>query len=522
VLPGIPRVFTPYRMAYAAVLTGLRPPKPSANLQINPYLLYEAAQSKAGNGPPQQRGAPKLGGELKWAISPSTVLDVTANTDFAQADVDQQVINLERFSVLFPERRQFFLENANIFRPNITNFFMPFFSRRIGLDDAGNTIPLDAGLRLTAQTPRRSVGALAMQQRAVESSPQSRFGVLRYAENLGTQSRIGGMMTYRHDAAMEQNGQFTPANHNYTYTLDGLYRPAQSLTVQTIASVSRDQAAGDGLGAQLWAGYNTNLLYVGWLGYYVRNYQPGMGLERFGRDYIYDSPAIRFDLRPAWLPKRVLSYQPGIYAGIFHRHDLRGIISANLAVTPLELVFQSGASFKYTFEPQWQELEAEERFVGIGVAPGSYDYWRHYLAWSSDLSAKLAGSASYSFGGYFDGHLGTWQLMGRYAPSPRLAFSADYIFNHIRELGPAAEALQTHLLGANARLAVNPRLQFIGFYQYNTAAQRAVWNLRLAWEYRPLSFFYVVFNSNQFHHLDPADRFAQQQGIAKVSYLRQF
>lgn len=177
--PQIPRAFTPYRMAYEGILTNLKTPKPSSNIQINPYVLGAAGQEKI-NGVGETLFNKKLGGEVKWAISSNTVLDVTLNTDFAQAEVDRQIVNLDRVSLLFPEKRQFFLENASLFQANVTSFIQPFFSRRIGLDDNGNPIPIHGGFRLITQNDKYSLGAIGMSQKGTESTEGSQFGVLRY------------------------------------------------------------------------------------------------------------------------------------------------------------------------------------------------------------------------------------------------------------------------------------------------------------------------------------------------------
>lgn len=121
-------------------------------MQVNPYFLVANGSTREGQQLEEKDDELEIGGEFKWALTPNTVIDGTINTDFAQADVDQQVQNLTRFSVLFPERRQFFLENANIFRTSSTSLIQPFFSRRIGLNENGQPIPIDAGLRFTSQT----------------------------------------------------------------------------------------------------------------------------------------------------------------------------------------------------------------------------------------------------------------------------------------------------------------------------------------------------------------------------------
>jgi len=517
VIPAVPRVFDPYRMAYEAILTNINPPKPSANIQVNPYLLAEGNLNKE-NGETTGNASPKAGGEVKWAINPNTVLDVTYNTDFAQADVDRQVINLERFSVLFPERRQFFLENAEIFRSSITSFIQPFFSRKIGLDDFGNPIPLNGGLRFTNQNSKQALGILGMSQRAAGESGESQFGVARYVRYLGSQSKIGGMFTYRNDLGADS----ISSNKNYTYTIDGVYRPNQKFNVQGMLSASVDEKTGNGIASQVWASYRNNAVYMGWLGYFVYDYNPAMGLERFGRNYFYNNPAIDFDLRPKWLPEKIRRLKPSAFAGIFQKHDLSEIISSDISILPLVLEWQNGAEFSYQVSAIGQNLDFDESFVGITVSQGRYNYWRQQLTYNSDLSNKISGTATIGTGGYFDGKLHTLNAALRWAPIPYIEITTDYIFNAILDLGLENEDINTHLWGVNTRLALNPRIQFNGFYQWNSSINRSLWNMRASWEYKPLSFLYLVFNSNNSWLFNPNDRIVNQQGIVKLTYIRQF
>ncbi|MGB5653202.1 MAG: DUF5916 domain-containing protein, partial [Robiginitalea sp.] len=163
VFPAIPQSFSENRMTYAAKLTGLEVPPPSANIRIEPYALYQYDETKSGEQLTDKLNQPKVGGDVKWAISPNAVLDLTINTDFAQADVDQAVNNLERFNIFFPERRQFFLENSGIWAGGNSTSVRPFFSRTIGLDNTFNAspAPLDAGARYTDRNERRTIAALA-------------------------------------------------------------------------------------------------------------------------------------------------------------------------------------------------------------------------------------------------------------------------------------------------------------------------------------------------------------------------
>lgn len=132
VFPAIPQSFSENRMTYAAKLTGLEVPLPSANIRVEPYVLYQYDENKSGDNLVSKLNEPKIGGDIKWAINPNAVLDLTINTDFAQADVDRAVNNLERFNIFFPERRQFFLENSGIWAGGGNFQVRPFFSRTIG------------------------------------------------------------------------------------------------------------------------------------------------------------------------------------------------------------------------------------------------------------------------------------------------------------------------------------------------------------------------------------------------------
>ncbi len=513
--PAVPRVFTVYRMAYEGILEGIETPPPSTNLQFNPYALAQQTEETGSDGETDF----EFGGEMKWAISQSTVLDLTLNTDFAQADVDRQVVNLDRFSVFFPERRQFFLENANVFNASVTNWIRPFFSRRIGLDTAGNPIPLDGGARLTHRSSAQELGLLAMHQPAQGPNPDSSFLVGRYSRNVAGQSRLGGMVTWRRDGALDGDGLMLAENENTTFTIDGLWRPEQTYGVQAMASVSRDDATGDGVGAQLWAFYENNFVYVGLLEYFNKDYNPGIGLEILDTNYVMHSPAVSFDFRSDWLPGPVRSFNPGVEAYVFQDSDDGDLLFGYAPIRPFRIYFQNGAQIGTFIEPNWQRLDEPFSPVGIEIAPGDYDYTRYRVEVESDQSASLAGGIEVESGDYFDGELTTYEASFRYAPSPYLEVSADYVLNQIRGLGVAQEDVDTELLGLNLRLALSPQLQFNTFYQRNTANDTSNWNARLAWEYRPLSFLYVVYNRNEDEGIDRDFRNVGEQIIAKFTYL---
>ena len=215
VFPAIPQSFSPYRMTYAAQLNGLELPRPSANIRVEPYALFQ--YDRAGNtSTPDTRNSFKGGGDLKWAITPHSVLDLTVNTDFAQADVDRAVNNLERFNIFFPERRQFFLENSGIWAGANNQSVVPFFSRRIGLQGNFNAAPatVHAGARYTVRDEDQAIAGLYIHQAETDQSAAASFAVARYLRNYGKENNIGVMLTHRLDEASEGLG--TAASHNST------------------------------------------------------------------------------------------------------------------------------------------------------------------------------------------------------------------------------------------------------------------------------------------------------------------
>ncbi|MEM9834873.1 MAG: DUF5916 domain-containing protein, partial [Bacteroidota bacterium] len=522
--PAVPRAFNVYRMPYEAILTGIEPPPPSANVQVVPYALVSNDRSSLDGDVTEESTDWKLGGEVKWVTGPSSVLDFTYNTDFAQADVDRQVVNLTRFSVLFPERRQFFLEGNEIYNMAAWDELQPFFSRRIGLDDRGNPIPIDAGIRFTNRSDKQNIGLLAIRQRADGDTPAANFAVARYSANLSSQGRIGGMATLRHDEA-DETGQSTT---NLTATIDGFFRPTQQINSFWMLSGSRTSGAMEdqGLSGATWTYYSNNWIYLGLVEAFVsEEYNPRAGFIS-ANNYLLTSPAFTLKLRPKWLPQFIREYNPGITTYLYNYLDDLSFREGFVSYQPLSVQFQDGSEFSYRISTNWQSLRNTFSPVGIDILPGDYTFTSHRFAYRSDFSRKMALSASYRLGGYFDGNLNTLSSSLRFAPSPHIQLTADYQFNRLIELGEAVRTVETNLIGTQLRLALNPRVQLISFLQYNTATESTTLNSRFVWEYSPLSYIYLVYNDNRRDLPDPETGLSvtqhDQQGIFKVTYLRQF
>jgi len=521
VLPAIPQSFSENRMVYAAKLTGLEVPPPSSNIRVEPYALYQYDENRLDNRLINKVNDPKVGGDVKWAINPNTVLDLTFNTDFAQADVDVAVNNLDRFNIFFPERRQFFLENSGIWAGGGNFQVRPFFSRTIGLDNTFNATPapLDFGARFTSRDEQETIAALAVRQRATDNSTSSTFGVVRYAKNYGKENNIGAMLTYRLDDTATDLGILN--RNNTTVSIDGFIRPKNEITLSYLLSASMDSESGNtGFSGRLFAGKQTNDYYVGYLNAFVsEDYNPDMGFV-FQKNVMYHSPGGYAILRPKGLPF-IRRWDPGAFLNYYHDFENFGQFQqARLYVFPLFVWFKDNSFLEGSFTPTWQNINFDFFPLGIQIAQKKYNYTRYLLSYKTDQSTKFSSSASLDFGDFYNGVRNTLTSGLRYAPLPNLSLSFDYEYNNINGVGLDKIDLETHLYTSGLRVALNPRTQLSTFYQYNSFDEQARWNIRFSWEYKPLSFIYLVFNDTETDAFDPIQ--SSTQFISKITFLKQF
>lgn len=517
-----PRGYTVLRMSYAGRLAGLQPPPPGTNLRVQPYSIVRRDQIEQTGIPARTDTEPQLGADVKWAITPTSVLDLTVNTDFAQADADIQQINLNRFSVFFPERRQFFLESASLYTLGLGSWGEPFFSRRIGLDGEGAAVPIDGGVRFTQRNTTRNLGLLAIRQRAAGDEPASSFFVARAVQNLGTQHRVGGMLVGRYDGT--RLGQ----RSNQVAVLDGFVRPTASSYVRAaLARSFTSGEGGDGNGAWLHAASQSNRGYFGWIqAYYGEQYNPESGFLPRG-DLILTSPAVTLDLRPSWKPSWVRLFNPGFSSAFYHRASDSQFQEGDIYIYPVTTTFQNSAYFRPFIHPQWQRLESDFSPVpGLTIPAGAYNFTDFGFTFRDDLSRKLWWWVTAGTGAYFDGRKSHLIYRMRVAPSPRASLTIDYVGNRITDVGPQDVDVTTHLWYPELRLALNPRLQLSTLYQYNSTSRSSAWNARLSWEFRPLSYVYLVFNSRDYREPtggwvgDPLP--TESRLIAKATYLFQW
>jgi hypothetical protein len=513
--PGYPRSFIDtYRMDYVALLRGIEPPPPSTNIQINPYLVSQLDRRNETGGIVEEF-SPKVGGEVKWSPTAYSTVDFTINTDFAQAEADRAVNNLRRFSVFFPERRQFFLENAGLFDAGNQASFKPFHSRSIGLDNKGNPIQIDAGLRYVEKHREYSLGALYVHQAGDSAIPAANISIARYIKNYGAQNNIGLLVTNRIDEATDS----LKTNINSTATITGYNRLSNRLNFKYTFSASKTTGNYEDQGTAAATGltYSANKLVLIWNFSLVSddyNSQSGYIRRRgFFKNFV-DFYLIKREQK--WLPGFIRSWQPGFSIDEFQDVKGLGLQEADLDISPLNFVFNNGAKFNISYTLNWQNLNADFSPLGIRIAAGRYQFNNFDINYSSDQSSRFSWSANLSSGGYYNGKITTYEGSIRYAPVPYFAANVNYELNKLKDVGVGKESLNTELITPNVRMALNPRVLLNIFYESNTATKQGNWNTRFSWEYRPSSFIYLLWNQNK------NGPFKQTQSIAKISYLKQF
>ena len=303
-------------------------------------------------------------------------------------------------------------------------------------------------------------------------------------------------------------------------------RLSKPLNWNLMASTSTTSKAATGYSFTSQLSYYSNQ----WYGYYTqtmvsRDYDPQVG-------FVYNRNIVSIDfggyriIRKSWIPKGLMELDPGVFFTAYHRANDGRFLQATCEIFPFYTVFLNGGWSWFYIVPTWQNLPDPISIVGIPIEAGKYFYTRYRFAYATDQSKRLAYSVNFETGNYYDGKLDSWTLASRISPIPHVSISVNYQYNNFRQLGERGISKVTHLVTPEIRLGLNPRIQLITYYQYNSATERAVINTRLAWEYRPLTYIYLVYNENRQQIQDDAsqltDLHRSHSAIIKITFLKQF
>ena len=481
----IPQQFNLYRLSLAGSLDGLHVP-PRRVATITPFVV--GSQREALVAPTSSELYRAWGADAKIGLTPSLTLDLTYNTDFAQVEVDDQRVNLTRFPLFFPEKRPFFLENAGIFSAGTPQAVDLFFSRRIGIDSAGQPRPIIGGGRLSGRVGQTTVGLLQIFTNDAPGSSGQSYTVARVMRELGARSRIGII-------GVQRQGTSGPASVNRTLGLDGRLGLSQDVTLDAWGARTESGFLGrDDFAFSARAEYNTRrwtnsarMVSVG------SDFNPEVGfLNRAGGYRYYELAFLRSVRRPEWTWFR--QWFPHVnYRGY---HGLDGVWqSGQLHFDVTEVEFSNGARFGPEMNSYHENLQAPfEISKGIVLPPGSYDYTGIALDLQTDPSEPFSLVLRGDFGPFYNGRRngGIATLTWRRGATLSTSLMADYNDVHLFE----GDFVRT-LYAARVAWFFTPRIYMQTLAQYNN--QAAIWsaNARFAWLSTAGTGLFIVVNDSQ-------------------------
>lgn len=482
-------------LAQRVRLSGVAPSKP---VYVTPYLLGGGSQIAELQEPPAvpaarwgtlDETAREVGLDVKFSPTSNLALDLTLNTDFAQVEADDQQINLTRFALFFPEKRQFFQERSSTFDFNTGGFTNRLFhSRQIGLDE-GDLVRIYGGGRAVGRVGGMDFGLLSMQTASHEGRSGENMSVVRLRQQvLNPFSTVGGMVTSR----LGSNGQ-----DNLAIGLDTSLRLIGDdyLTLKWAQTFDQeiDEAGtlASGLAFAQWQRRRDD--GFSYSGTYTRvgdDYRPRLGFQT-RRDFTsYSGSAGYKSYRDADSPLRSVQFQ--VQTGHFYRNADNSPESRS--VNPgFDFEFKGGTQVRFGTTSSFESIADTFGISEVDVVPG--DYWFHEFDANLMLprSRNFRGDFGGTVGSFYDGTRTSVRLNPAWNQSRHLELGAGYEMNRI-EFADRAQEVTTHLARLRVQVALNTRVQISTFGQYNTVSDQVSFNARFRYHFREGTDLWVVYN----------------------------
>jgi hypothetical protein len=506
------------RMTNAGLLTGLTGLTQGVGLDVKPYVVA-TADAAPGRGEPGTRLARDVGVDVFYNVTPGLRANLTVNTDFAQTEVDQRLVNLTRFPLFFPDKRDFFVEGAAFFdfarEPD--NSVLPFFSRRIGLDEDGQPQAVDVGAKLTGQYGAQDIGFFQVRTGAQDDAPAEDFTVARVKRRLLRQSYVGGVYT-RRDAALalvtaEQTVgmDFLLATSSFAGT-QNLELSGFALRTSDVNRVGRSHA------------YGLRLEYPNdrWSGGFAfrelsEGYAPAVGFApRTG--YRRYNPRVLFSARPVDHPwfRRISAGADADLQTDMRNDGLTRVF--NLTVVDLE--WQSTDTLTMKVVPTYERLESDFRIVDGIVLPAAreYHFTRYNVALHTSSGRPVELQVTGETGRFYDGNREDLSVSVTVRPRLGVMLTLDGIWNQV-EL--AQGRFNTRVYRAIGRTQFSPFISVVNTVQYDSISAAIGWQSRLRWIMRPGNDFYFAYTHNW---QEGIERFAtlDRRAATKITYTHRF
>jgi hypothetical protein len=503
----VPRAYNLNRVSLAGNLTGLATGRAGRDLRLKPYFAASTVRPLGTATVPHPRTATTgdVGLDLKAALTPGLTADLTINPDFAQAEADEQQVNLTQFSQFFPEKRDFFLENSGIFyvgdaarnnrvnpTPTPDEDNLLFFSRRIGLTSEGRAVPIAGGVRLSGKlTEHLRMGLLNVQEREIPARPGFNSSVIRLRQNLGNSGSDFGIIF------MQRVATSGPSYSNRVLGVDKNIRLLGR--VDWNSYLVRTSAPGIDKGNYAWRStinYEGNFLHV------------KTGVMELGEGFRNDLGYYRrLDIRK-WLldtgirPRSEWLRRHGIreihpHVTWDYQESLEGVVAAKRLHSGNSFFFNNGAVTEFSYNPVFQRLTAPFRISRHAepIPAGAYPWFERMIFVISDQSRPLSTSFRYIWGGLWTGKQRT--INGSVTLRPSHRFRATFGIQRT-----AAELPQGNFVSSvytfRGNYSFNTRMFVDALTQYDPDTRQFSSNIRFNLIHHPLSDLFIVYNDQRF------------------------
>ena len=494
-----------FKLSSAATLVGLEVPEAGTRLELKPYAIADATTNLASVPTFRNELAGDVGFDVKYGVTQGLTADFTYNTDFAQVEVDEQQVNLTRFSLFYPEKREFFLEGQGIFdfgggfRPNPTAYFFSgqgfggtapvmFFSRQIGVSEDG-AVPIQGGGRLTGRAGPYSIGLLDVQtgEDLEAGALGTNFAVARVKRDVLRRSTVGALVA-RRSVAIDGGGA------NSTYGVDGVFSFFDNLNVNTyLARTQTPDVSGDDISYQAQFDYSGDTwgvvaerLAVG------ANFNPEVGFLRRD-DFRRNFGSFRFSPRP----RSIAAIRKFLWEGSFdYTTDGAGMLETRIQQGLFGIELENGDRFYSGVTDSYEFLKAPfEIASGVSIPVGGYSFVNTRVVYALAQQRPWSGALALDRGSFFSGDRTSVSFFnGRIGLTPRLTVEPSVSLNWI-DLPQGA--FTTEVVAARSTYTLTPRMFVSALLQYNSGADSLGTNVRFRWEYLPGSELFVVYTDER-------------------------
>ena len=529
----ISKEYTLTRVSLAGTMTGIGAVNRGLDLRMTPYMLAGGRQDRAAGavagGGLDGSGFNDYGLDVKYGVASGLNLDLTLNTDFAQVEVDEQQVNLTRFPLFFPEKRDFFLENAGMFNVGAPGSGFGrvadlFFTRRIGLSAGGQPTPIIGGARLTGKVNRHNVAAMNITTGSFGNAGDN-FFVGRYSRDILARSKVGGIVIDKQAVgSVVAPGTGGVSHYNRTFAADTTLAVHRNLTMTGF--VAKTQTPG------LTSGDMASYARATWLSPAFHVYTEFADLQENFNPEVGFVP--RLGIRTSkfhgeWNPRpdrfNIRMFDP--MWNITYTTDQHNRLLTRRIHNMIGTYFEDGSSVMFYFNDHFEQLDIPFpiRNTGVTVPAGTYRFGEWVFSYQSDPSRRLYTRTRYSPQTFFDGTRTDIQATVGLRATSRV--SAETIFNR-SDVDLPWGAFVADLASLRLDLTLSPTVTLRSLSQYNSLTGELSNSIRFNWIYSPGSDIYIAYDEmrlDDLFYLNPHVRrspwgdIRNRQIAVKMTYL---